>query len=224
MGVSIRAVGTADDVKIDGRECKEVTSLLACRSVDFVTYAGAGGQVEAMESNKFDDWDVDVIGEAEFRQRRPDLVTLIEKHIKEEIMKTDKELLTEATAKITALETEKAALQTKLTEAETQGLKATAASELNKLLSESKLPEAAQNKIKKQFAEATKVEGMKEAITEEAEYLKTLGAPTKTSKNLGASQNGTDATEAAAETQASLVKGYQLMGLSEADAKVAAGV
>jgi len=50
MGVSIRAIGEAEDKVIDGQNCKEVTSLIACSSVDFVTYPGAGGRVEAMES------------------------------------------------------------------------------------------------------------------------------------------------------------------------------
>lgn len=46
MGVSIRAMGEAKPGEAEGRKGNVVESLLAARSVDFVTFAGAGGQVE----------------------------------------------------------------------------------------------------------------------------------------------------------------------------------
>jgi hypothetical protein len=46
MGVSIRAMGTAKDGEAEGRKGKIIESLLGARSVDFVTFPGAGGQVE----------------------------------------------------------------------------------------------------------------------------------------------------------------------------------
>lgn len=49
MGVSIRAVGEASDGMVEGKKAKIVESLTAARSVDFVTFAGAGGQVETLE-------------------------------------------------------------------------------------------------------------------------------------------------------------------------------
>jgi hypothetical protein len=49
MGVSIRAVGEAYDGDVQGKKAKIVESLVAARSVDFVTFAGAGGQVEAIQ-------------------------------------------------------------------------------------------------------------------------------------------------------------------------------
>lgn len=51
MGVSIRATGTGSQQEVDGFQTNYIESLVACRSVDFVTFAGAGGQVEAMESD-----------------------------------------------------------------------------------------------------------------------------------------------------------------------------
>lgn len=51
MGVSIRAVGEASTQEIEGYRTKVIESFLAARSVDFVTYAGAGGRVEAIESS-----------------------------------------------------------------------------------------------------------------------------------------------------------------------------
>ena len=49
MGISIRAIGEAKDGEAEGKRGKVVESLLGCKSVDFVTFAGAGGQVESME-------------------------------------------------------------------------------------------------------------------------------------------------------------------------------
>lgn len=239
MGVSIRAIGTAKESDQSG--CKVVESLIACRSVDFVTYAGAGGQVEAMESAQFSDFDVDVIDEAALRARRPDLVTLIENSREEKLMKTELEQMTEAnaalTASIAALTAEKATLtasnvaiaaevatlKTKMTEAETIVMKTASAGELAKLLSESKLPTVSQDRIKKQFADATKVEGMKEAIDAEVEYVKSLGVQ-KTTKNLGAGANDENTEADKTKRQANLVESYKLLGMSEAKAKLAAGV
>jgi hypothetical protein len=50
MGISIRAVGEAYSGEIDGKSCTIVESLQSCRSVDFVTFAAAGGRVEALVS------------------------------------------------------------------------------------------------------------------------------------------------------------------------------
>lgn len=46
MGVSIRAMGESKPGEAEGRKGSVVESLLAARSVDFVTFAGAGGAVE----------------------------------------------------------------------------------------------------------------------------------------------------------------------------------
>jgi hypothetical protein len=48
MGVSIRAMGESKEGEAEGRKGKIVESLLAAKSVDFVTFAGAGGQVESL--------------------------------------------------------------------------------------------------------------------------------------------------------------------------------
>lgn len=47
MGVSIRAMGEASDKTIEGKKTKFIESLLHAKSVDFVTFPGAGGQVES---------------------------------------------------------------------------------------------------------------------------------------------------------------------------------
>jgi len=94
MGVSIRALGESAPGEVAGKKTNIVESLLRSRSVDFVTHAGAGGQVEMLESDRFDDLtdsDLDLVSEAELRRRRPDLVQLIESHAKEQQM-TEKEI------------------------------------------------------------------------------------------------------------------------------------
>lgn len=46
MGVSIRALGESSDGQVNGQRTKIVENFVAVRSVDFVTFAGAGGKVE----------------------------------------------------------------------------------------------------------------------------------------------------------------------------------
>ena len=48
MGVSIRAMGTSKPGEAEGRKGNVVESLTKAASVDFVTFAGAGGQVEGL--------------------------------------------------------------------------------------------------------------------------------------------------------------------------------
>ena len=78
MGVSIRAIGEAHEGEVGGKKVKVIESLIHARSVDFVTFAGAGGQVDAIEAAP-SDLDLDVITEAQLRERRPDLVMLVER-------------------------------------------------------------------------------------------------------------------------------------------------
>lgn len=214
MGVSIRAIGEASKGKIDGVDTNCVESLLRARSVDFVTYAGAGGQVETMESEQSKENDLDLVSEAEFRTRRPDLVELIESTSKGELqkMKTIEQQLQEAN-------TELAAAKTKLAESEKASKKAVASAELTKLLSESKLPEIAQKKLRERFAEAVAVDGMKEAIELEREYIKSVGGSAQV-KNMGERENGSE--EAAAADAPNLVETFKGLGFTEDEAKIAA--
>jgi hypothetical protein len=231
MGVSIRAVGEASKASDAQGEYTEVESILAARSVDFVTHAGAGGQVEAMESQQSDDWDVDLIGEADFRKRRPDLVKLIESSAQsiqegaQEKMKTLEQQLQESNTQLAAEKTARQTAETKLAESEKTAKKATASAELSKLLTESKLPEIAQKKIQKQFSEAVSTEGMKEAVDAEKEYIKSL-QPGSGVRNLGEKHNGMQESGGEADKAAgiALVEGYKRAGLSESEAKIAAGV
>jgi len=232
MGVSIRAIGEASEQERDGVTTNVVESLIAARSVDFVTYAGAGGQVEAMESAPLDNqWDVDLVTEAALRKRRPDLIRLVEKHAQEIAMKSVEQQLAESQTQLGALTKENAELKTKFEEAQKKAeaahktaSRAAVEVELTKQLAESKLPEIAQARLRKQFAEAEKADGIKEAIAEELEYLKKVGATTKTPapKNLGAAANGTT-EESQQEEKPNLEEAFALLpGMSKEDAKVAA--
>lgn len=214
MGVSIRAIGEATTQEVDGHETRYVESLIAARSVDFVTYAGAGGAVMAIESGSLaDENDVDLMTEAIFRQRRPDIVSIIEKQTKETLMKTLEQQLKEANEQLkTANE--------KIAATEKTARQVTAAAELAKLLTESKLPEVAVNRLKAQFKEAEKTEGMAEAITAEVDYIKSL---TPVTKNNGASDNGT-ASEAGKDVKANLTEAYKLLGFSDKEVELAVNV
>lgn len=226
MGVSIRAVGEATSKKIDGVQTNCVESLVKARSVDFVTFAGAGGRIEAMESESSNDVDVDLLTEAQLRDRRPDLVNLVESNARKatENMKTLEQQLQESNTKIN----EQAATIAQLTESLTTANKVSAQAELSKLLTESKLPEKAKDRIKAQFKEASKIEGMKEAVDAEESYLTSLGVSSeirRPSKNNGAADNGSgdEHQESVREGKANLEESFALIpGLSEKEVKLAA--
>jgi hypothetical protein len=44
LGVSIRAAAKVSDQEMEGKRVKAIESFIGCRSVDFVTFAGAGGR------------------------------------------------------------------------------------------------------------------------------------------------------------------------------------
>lgn len=73
MGVSIRAFGEAKLGEAEGKKGKIIESLIGCKSVDFVTFAGAGGQVESM-SEAVDPDDVMLLSLDDLKAKRPDLV------------------------------------------------------------------------------------------------------------------------------------------------------
>ena len=84
MGVSIRAIGHPRLGEAEGRKGPIVESLTYCKSVDFVTFAGAGGQVESM-SEAVDPDDVMLLSLADLKVKRPDLVKVIESTNKESV-------------------------------------------------------------------------------------------------------------------------------------------
>lgn len=219
MAVSINAVGEADDFELDGKMVKNVTNLLAARSVDFVAHAGAGGRVEAIES-VVEELDLDLVNLAQLRERRPDLIKIIEGGKEPETMsKSLEQQLSEMSAELKA-EKEKIATM------ESAAKKAVVKAELSKLVAEAKLPTIAVTRIEKQFENAEVIDGIKEAVTAEAEYIKSLGTPA-IEKHNGTEDNGTvtatPLTEAERiEKRKDAIKGYRALGLNEAEATKAA--
>lgn len=246
MGISIRAVGESMKGVVDGQKCDVIESLLSCRSVDFVTFAAAGGRVEMIESD-IQETDIELVSEEILRTKRKDLVEIIESsavavktRTLEEAMKDLNIQLQEAQAEIATLKpkadklvtveaevvtlkAEVLANKTKMEESEKAARKAVASADLTKLLTEAKLPEIATKRIKAQFAEAEKVDGMKEAISGEAEYIKSLGVTPKHNGSADNSNSGAGISEADKKKNFDeAVEGYKRLGLTEEQAKHAA--
>lgn len=206
MGVSIRAAGVQTPGTVGGVNTMIVESFVACKSVDFVTFPGAGGRVEMMESDgqhyltvseldevmqESEAQDIDLMTLPVLRERRPDLVAQIfteaqEKHNMEKTVAQLETELAESKAKTLVAETA-------LTEAQTVGKKATVQSTLVTLLAEAALPEVSVTKLKAQFAEATDVALIAPAIEAEKVYIKALGVTSKPGvRGLGAQQEAGD--------------------------------
>jgi hypothetical protein len=218
MAISMRTAVAWSPAEIEGQEAARVDELIVAKSVDFVTIAGAGGQVEAMESQS-DDWDVDVIGEAEFRKRRPDLVSIIESSAQGATMKSLEQQLQEANTQLAAEKKRADDATAKVQESEKVAKKATAQAELTKMLTESKLPEVSQTRIREMYKDASEITGMKESVAAEAEYVKSLSG-TAHVKGLGSKQNG--GTDTATESRQTLIESFKSAGLTDEQAKLAA--
>lgn len=246
MGISIRAVAEASKGKIDGTDTTVIESLVRGRSVDFVTYAGAGGQVEAMESSVNNENDVDLVTETQLRERRPDLVELIEstaQRSKNMAEKTAEVQLQEANAQLTAEKTAREVAEAKakklqesldsqaetlktLTEkieaSELATKKAEAQTALGKLLAESKLAKMPEATRKLAYSRVTEkfVEAQDSAGMKEAidaEWAYIQSiAPPARVKDLGAGDNGVS------ERKTSLKEGFMGMGMTEKEAEIAA--
>jgi hypothetical protein len=246
MGISIRAAGEASDATIEGHRTQLVERLILGRSVDFVTYPSAGGGVEVLESARVsDELDLDVVSLAQLRERRPDLVELIESNggtamneveqLREQLKKKEVELktLTEAaeTKAVDKIKVELKETKEELKKAEEvtkKAAKVTAIAEadkaLKKLLEESKLPKKAQERVLAQFKDAETDKGMKEAVTSMVKFMKEV-APDQVTDLGGGDGDAGDGDGDAAKVEANLkarVGRFQKMGLSEAEAKVAA--
>jgi hypothetical protein len=86
-------------------------------------------------------------------------------------------------------------------------------------LSESGLPAAAQTRIQKRFESAESLGDLKKAITEEHEYIRQARKA-----NARSSSARLGELSESHQRSASLVEGYRAMGLSEKEAKLAAGM
>lgn len=182
MGVSIRAEGQARPMKENGQSYNHVESISKARSVDFVTYPGAGGRVNMLEADSFSD-----------ERREENKMQLTEA----EVTKLQADLATATAALATANtlaatnKTQLDTLTTKIAESEKATRVAVAQTEVEKQLKESKLPKPAQDRIRAQFKDAEETTKVAAAITAEVAYIKEVGGKQGVT-NLGESHNNAD--------------------------------
>ena len=219
MGISINAVGSASKATIDGKETLVIEKLVACRSVDFVTEPGAGGVVTLYESERND---IDLVELSSLRERRPDLVKLIEADVRDKITKEVKRMseqedrITELEGQITTLTTERDTLKETAEKAEKDKAKAEAQASIKEAVDKAELPDAAKERILDSFKDAESANGIEEAITKEKDYIAKLSETGKV-KGLGHSQADSDKDKEALKE--SFKKTYLAQGETEEDAE-----
>lgn len=196
MGISINAVGQATKQTIEGVKTNFIEKLVRARSVDFVTFPGAGGQVQMFESGVEND--IDIISIEALRERRPDLVEQITTEV-ESKLKSEVKTKMELTEQVKALETDKATLLKEngelkaAIETEKQAkVKAEAQAAIKEAVVKAELPEPAKARLLVQFAEATDIKGLEEAIKSEKAYISSLAEAGKV-KNMGKTQPDAEA-------------------------------
>jgi len=194
MGTSIVASGEGKKAEVEGVKTDFIEKLVHGRSVDFVTYPGAGGTVEYYESARpEDEYDVDVVTVEGLKERRPDIVERITVEIRESLeaevssmteVETELKALKESNETLTA---ENDGLKTKVAAAEAEDAKREAATAITALIDEAELPDATKARLTEQFKEAESVDGVAEAIAaaitevaalKEAGVIKGLGNTT----------------------------------------------
>lgn len=178
LGVSIRAVGKGRRAEIEGHKTWEVTEFVRRLSVDFVTEAGAGGEVHSIESDLLEMLTIEAL-----REKRPDLVELIvheeggnpvdEKELREQLEATQHANVAMKTARDEAIIRADEA-EAKLAEAEKAQRIAATKMELEEALAQVDLPEAVVTRLRERFQGAETTEGMVVAIQAERDYLRKL--------------------------------------------------
>ncbi|PKN91099.1 MAG: hypothetical protein CVU44_21010 [Chloroflexi bacterium HGW-Chloroflexi-6] len=221
IGVSIRAFGTAKQGEAEGKQGPVVDALTAGRSVDFVTAAGAGGEIITMFESA----------------RKPRVVSAtstgdvsIQKPL-EEVAKMDQ---------LQQLQEANATLQAQLDEAKNANARAQEAlvlreakDHVNAALAKTDLPAITRTRLAKNLAEAAPVKDgaldkvafetqITEAVKAEVQYL-VEAAGLGRIRGMGGSNEDEASDEIdASEAEQSLLESFQTLGLSESGAKVAA--
>jgi len=219
MGISINAVGSASKSTIEGKETLVIEKLVACRSVDFVTEPGAGGVVTLYESERND---IDLVEIKTLKERRPDLVKIIETNVRAEITKEVKnkvELEEQVKAKDEEIETltkERDSLKEAAEKAVKEKAQAEAQAVIKEAVDKAELPNAAKEKLLEGFKDAESAEGIEEAIQSEKDYISKLSESGKV-KNLGGSKP--DAEKDKEALKESFKRTYITQGETEEDAE-----
>ncbi len=195
MGVSINAVGSATKGTIDGKETLVIEKLVAARSVDFVTEPGAGGIVTMYEADR--GHDIDLVELSTLKEKRPDLVKLIEAGVRNEIteeakrMSDQEDRITELEGQITTLTTERDTLKEATELAIKEKAKAEAQAVIKEAVDKAELPDAAKERILGTFKDAESADGIEEAIQSEVDYIAKLSESVKV-RGLGPSKPDTE--------------------------------
>jgi len=195
MGISINALGRGSKTTIEGVETLVIEELTGARSVDFVTEPGANGIVTLYESDR--EVDIDLIELSSLRERRPDLVKLIETKVRNEITKEAKkameneELIKEKDEQIETLTKERDELKEAAEKAVKEAAKAEAQAIIKEAVDKAELPEAAKERLTERFKDAENAEGIVEAIQSEVDYIAKLSEAGKV-KGLGSTTADTE--------------------------------
>ncbi|MBW2308512.1 MAG: hypothetical protein JRG73_16420 [Deltaproteobacteria bacterium] len=171
MGTSIVAAGEAYKTEIEGHKTDFIERIVRGRSVDFVTYPGAGGMVECYESARpEDEFDVDVITLEGLKERRPDIIEQVAAEVKGTLdgeirsMSESERELKELKESVDTLTAERDELKTKIAANEAEKAKLEAQESIKSLIAEAELPDATKARLTDQFVEAETVDGVAEAI------------------------------------------------------------
>ena len=194
MGISINAVGSASKATIEGTETMVIEKLVACRSVDFVTEPGAGGEVTLYESERND---IDLVELKTLKEHRPDLVKLIEANVRATITQEVKqkveleEQVKEKDGQIETLTKERDELKEAAEKAVKEKAIAEAQAVIKEAVEKAELPDAAKERILERFKDSESAEGIEEAITTEKDYIAKLSESSKV-KGLGPTKVSTE--------------------------------
>ena len=174
IGISIRASGVADEGEADGESGLIIEEITDAASVDFVTMPGAGGKVlELFESYR----NTDVI------ERNIEMAKLEELQEANETLASEKD---ELTAERDAVQAKLDAAEEILAEQKEAAIISQTTAFVEKLLTDSELPEKAQERLKEKLVSARELteEGeldeeklaavVEAAIKEEKAYIESL--------------------------------------------------
>lgn len=219
MGISINAIGSATKDNIDGKDTLVIEKLVGCRSVDFVTEPGAGGEVTLYESDR--QHDVDLVDLSGLRERRPDLVKSIESAIWAEIQQEGPSKMT-MEARVKELETtnetlttERDGLKTQVEEATQEKVKAEAQAAIKEAVDKADLPQAARDRLIAMHTDDVSAKDIEEAIQAEVSYIASL-------KESGVIKGMGESHQTSEEGQQALKESFARMGLDEKGAELAA--
>lgn len=232
LGTSIIGVGSGakNGYEVEkGRKAHIIENILKGRSCDFVTEPGAGGRAglqESISATLYDEQnDIDLLNEADLRERRPDLVTLIETN-RDNNRRTEmddneklKEQIAELEGSRDTLVAERDTLQAKVEEAEQAEAKAKAQAEIKELVeAEKELPEPIQKRLVAQFADAASTEGVAEAIADQKALMAELTETGKV-KDMGRGDPPDDAKKIEATLIENAKQRFIKQGFNEEDAE-----